>query len=174
MWSRSWLSYSSRTRADDATPPPGPTPPRRTALNPVDRIDFDAPWARKLNKTIAIAAGIAATTAGGVIGYTALVGPFPGVPFVLVPGVPLLAIGQLWCISILMRRANDRRRASGKAVSSWPGTFMRPSDLRGGLPRPAAAMFLVLFYGVILLGAGGSIWGTVTGESLGVPTDDPS
>jgi len=171
---RWWDGTAWGPHSAEAAPLPEPRSPERGAQSPVDRIEFFAPWARKLSSLIAVSAGIAAGTACGVVGYTSLIGPFPAAPILLVLGVPLLAIGQLWCIAILLRRADDRRRNPGNAVNRWSTSFMRPGDLRGGLPRPIAALFLVVFYGAILLGAGGTFWGIARGEQLGVPTDDAS
>jgi hypothetical protein len=158
--------------SSEETSPAGPRVPKRGVASRIDRIDFDAPWAQKLSRLIALSAGIAAAAAWGVVGYTSLIGPFPAVAALLVPGVPLLALGQLWCIAILLRRTNDRRRLSRNAGNLRSIAFTWLADLRGGLPRPIAAVFLILFYGAALLGATSAFWGIETGNQLGVPTDD--
>ena len=117
-----------------------------------DRIDFDAPWARRLSGAVAVVAAFAACVAGGVALYTSVVGRFPAAPYLLIPGVPLLAIGQLWCVVILIRRVDDRRRAAG-GNARWFDGFLWPRDVRGGLPWPAAVGFLLLFYGMIVIEA---------------------
>lgn len=140
--------------------------------NLLDRIDTGAPWARRLSATIAIAAGVAAVVVITVILLTVVVGRLPWVPFLLIPGVPLLGIGQLWCITILLRRANDRRTESDEPNQWWRGS-LRLRDVRGGLSRPVAALFLAGFYGAVIMG-GLSMWSMVSDLDTGTPTENPS
>jgi len=140
--------------------------------SPIDRVDTGAPWARRLSTAIAVGAGVAATITIAVLLYTVVVGRVPGVPFLLAPGIPMLAVGQVWCIVILFRRAADRRRTS-EQTSRWSRGSIRLRDLRGGLSRPLAALFVVGYYAAAIV-AGLSMWGIVSSIDTGSPTDDPS
>ncbi len=125
-----------------------------------------------MSTLVAAVAGCAAIVADGIILYTYLVGPFPIASVLVLPAVPMLFAGQLWCILILNGRANDRRRDSVDPTRWWRSRF--GSDLRAGLPRPVAALFLVLFYGAFVVGPGSTFWGWSSDTPQSVLTDDPS
>ena len=128
----------------------------------------------RLSKLVAVVAGCAATVAATVILYTFVVGALPdGMSLLLLPALPILIVGQLWCIAVLLGRVEARNKAMG-ASARWPRNYFRFRDLRGGLSRPAAALFLLLFYGAVFVGPGFSFWGSSTLTPTGVPTDDPS
>ncbi len=112
--------------------------------------------------------------AASVVACTFVVGAVPGAAYLVLPGVPVLVAGQLWSLAVLKERAAERRGTGGW----WSRNRFRLGDARGGLPGPVGVVFLVLFYGAVLLASVPFVVGFVTTTSgdaqYGVPTDDPS
>lgn len=148
-------------------------PAQPLALGPRTGFDFGSGWAAHLTKLVAVAAGVAAAITALTILYTLIVGKVPGAQLLMLPAVPLLIVGQLWCIAVLNGRIAERRRATGNR-SRWPGGGLRLADLRGGLSVRAAVLFLMLFYTTVLAGAVPAVLGLTSGVSDGTLTNDPA
>ena len=105
-----------------------------------------SPRAQTIGRLIGCAAG--ACAAGAVIiGATALIRdkPLHDIAILLVPAIPVLAIGQLWAIALINARMprrtggwRDRMRAS-QPLSRNPSTFFF-GDLPARLTRPLLAL----------------------------------
>jgi hypothetical protein len=103
-----------------------------------------------IERWLALAAGVAALTAGGVV-VDALVGggPVQDIAFALIPGVPLLAVGQLWTIGLINARFPRARRNWRERKSAQMQVWTNPrAVLFPSFPKWAAyGLFVVIVAG---------------------------
>lgn len=101
---------------------------------------------------ISIAVGVAAAFAAAVA-VAALIReqPVPHAALLLIPGVPLVAVGQLWMIAIIRSRMSPRAGRSWSRRPPFPSSWNPRKVVFGSLgTRTSAVLFLAALGGWLL------------------------
>jgi Protein of unknown function (DUF2510) len=126
--------------------PQQPSPPRTRSKDPFGIAD--APWAAGVSRLVAIAAGCGAVVAATIAVLTVVLGrAIPGAWLLLLPAIPLLLLGQLWSLGLIAAHSSA---SADPTAPWWRRSVLRLADLRGGLSRPVALLFVGLFYAVVI------------------------